>query len=145
MPRLRPATRADLPRIHAVRHGVSENRLLDPNVAPEAEVLWYMDEAIFLVAEDEAGEIQGFACADARNGYVWALFVIEDAHGSGFGTALHDAVLARFAEAGLRQAWLTTGDGTSAMRFYERRGWRVTGRSFRGDMVMVRAVEPPSP
>lgn len=140
MPRLRPARREDLPRIHAVRHGVSENRLLDPSLVSDAEVLWYMDEAYFPVAEDAAGTIQGFACADPRNGYVWALFVIEDAQGRGFGTALHDAVLARFAEAGMRQAWLTTGEGTAAMGFYERRGWRVTGRSFRGDMVMVRGV-----
>jgi len=52
---LRAATRADLPRIHVVRHGTAENRLTDPSLVTDAEVAWYMDKAIFLVSEDEAG------------------------------------------------------------------------------------------
>src|ERR1700749_2077716 len=85
--RLRPATRADLPRIDQVRRGTAENRLLDPSLVSNEEVAWYMDEAIFLVSEDEAG-IQGFACANHQTGYVWALFVIDGAPGQGHGTAL---------------------------------------------------------
>src|SRR6185436_9938562 len=54
-PRLRPANRADLPRVHAIRHGTTENRLSDPSLVTEAEVLWYLDNALFLVSEDEAG------------------------------------------------------------------------------------------
>src|SRR3954447_4682070 len=52
-PRLRPATRADLLRIHEVRHGTAENRLSNPALVTEAEVVWYLEEAIFLVSEDE--------------------------------------------------------------------------------------------
>jgi hypothetical protein len=59
LPRLRQATTLDLPRISEVRHGTAENRLEDPSLVTPAEVDWYLNEAIFLVSEDEAG-IQGF-------------------------------------------------------------------------------------
>ena len=58
LPRLRQATKLDLPRISEVRHGTAENRLEDPSLVTPAEVDWYLNEAIFLVSEDEAG-IQG--------------------------------------------------------------------------------------
>src|SRR4029077_21034286 len=77
-PRLRKATKLDLPRISEVRHGTAENRLEDPSLVTPAEVDWYLNEAIFLVSEDDA-EIQGFACANHQTGYVWALFVIDGA------------------------------------------------------------------
>ncbi len=65
--RLRPATRADLPRIHEVRHGTAENRLTNPALVTDEEVGWYMDEGVFLVSEDEAG-IQGFTCVNLQTG-----------------------------------------------------------------------------
>ena len=137
MIRLRPATRADLPRIHAIRHGTTENRLEDPARVTDAEVAWYMDEAIFLVSEDGRG-IQGFVCANHRTGSVWALFVIEGAQGRGHGTALLDAALARLRWIGHRQAHLATGADTRAARFYRAQGWRPTGTDADGDTVFVR-------
>ena len=80
LPRLRQATTLDLPRISEVRHGTAENRLEDPSLVTPAEVEWYLNEAIFLVSEDDAG-IQGFTCANHQTGYVWALFVIDGAQG----------------------------------------------------------------
>jgi GNAT superfamily N-acetyltransferase len=133
--RLRRATRADLPRIHEVRHGTAENRLDNPALVTDAEVAWYMDEAIFLVSEDEAG-IQGFACANPQTGYVWALFVIDEAHGRGHGTALLNAAIDGLRRAGNRQAFLTTGLGTRAERFYRAKGWRATGVNMNGDVVL---------
>ena len=63
-----------------MRHGTAENRLEDPSLVTPAEVEWYLNEAIFLVSEDDAG-IQGFTCANHQTGYVWALFVIDGAQG----------------------------------------------------------------
>ena len=131
---LRSASRDDLPRIHQVRHGTAGNRLTDPSLVSEEEVAWYMDEAVFLVAEDEQG-VQGFVCANPLTGYVWALFVIDAAHGRGIGTALLAAALERMREAGHRQAFLNTGAGTRAEGFYAARGWRAMGRDLRGEVV----------
>jgi GNAT superfamily N-acetyltransferase len=133
--RLRTTTRADLPRIYEIRHGTAENQLTNPALVTEAEVTWYMNEAIFLVAEDDAG-VQGFACANQQTGYVWALFVIDAAQGRGHGTALLDAVTARLKQAGNRQAFLSTGKGTRAERFYRSKGWHPTGTNIKGEVVL---------
>lgn len=134
-PRLRRAVTTDLPRIHQVRHGTAENRLSDPSLVRDAEVRWYMDEAIFLVSEDIDG-VQGFVCANHQTGYIWALFVIDAAQGLGHGTALLDAALARLREAGHRQAFLSTGRGTKAEGFYKARGWHPTGLNLGGETVL---------
>ena len=133
--RLRPATHADLPRIYDVRHGTAENRLSDPNLVTDAEVAWYMDNAIFLVSEDET-DVQGFTCANHQTGYLWALFVIDEAQGRGHGTALLAAALSRLREAGHRQAFLSTDAGTRAEGFYRLRGWEPTGINMRGEIVL---------
>jgi GNAT superfamily N-acetyltransferase len=134
LPRLRPATNLDLPRIHEVRHGTDENRLEDPSRVTEAEVEWYLNEAIFLVSEDDSG-IQGFVCANHQTGYVWALFVIEAAHGRGHGTALLNEAIERLRRAGHRQAFLTTGKDTKAAAFYRSKGWVRTGLDLRDQAV----------
>src|ERR1700744_2412985 len=130
-PRLRQATKLDLPRISEVRHGTAENRLDDPSLVTPEEVEWYLNEAIFLVSEDEGG-IQGFTCANHQTGYVWALFVIDGAQGRGHGTRLLNEVIERFRRARNRQAFLTTGKATRAAAFYRSRGWVQTGVDQRG-------------
>jgi GNAT superfamily N-acetyltransferase len=134
LPRLRQATKLDLPRISEVRHGTAENRLEDPSLVTPEEVDWYLNEAIFLVSEDEAG-IQGFICANHQTGCVWALFVIDGSQGHGHGTALLNEAIGRFRQAGHRQAFLTTGKETRAAAFYRSRGWTQTGVDRRGAAV----------
>lgn len=136
---LRPATPADLPRIHAIRHGVTENVLSDPSKVSAAEVAWYMDHAVFLVSEAE-GEIAGFACANHQNGLVWALFVDPAHEGRGHGRALLDAALAGLAARGHHQAWLTTSADTRAERFYREHGWRDMGRELGGQVVFLKVL-----
>jgi GNAT superfamily N-acetyltransferase len=133
-PRLRPATKADLQRIHEVRHGTVENSLSDPSLVTAAEVEWYMNEAIFLVSEDEAG-IQGFTCVNHLTGYVWALFVIDGVQGRGHGTVLLNEAMERLRRRGHRQAFLTTGKDTKAAGFYRSKGWQQVGMDMRGEAV----------
>lgn len=139
MPHLRAATRADLSRISMIRHGTAENQLADSTLVTDAEVAWYMDEAIFLVFEDDDG-VQGFVCANHQTGYVWALFVIETAQGHGHGTALLDAALAELQGIGHRQAFLTTDANTRAAAFYRAKGWRFMGQDRQGEAVFVLAL-----
>lgn len=136
---LRPATPADLPRIHQIRHGVTENVLSDPSRVTAAEVAWYMEQAVFLVSE-AGGEVVGFACANHLSGLIWALFIDAGHEGKGHGRALLDAALARLAAAGHREAWLTTGAETRAERFYRAHGWRDMGRERDGQIVFVKAL-----
>lgn len=131
---VRPAIRADLPRIHKIRHGTAENCLINPSLVTDAEVAWYMDVGIFLVSEDET-EVQGFTCMNHHTGYVWALFVIDAAQGRGHGTLLLNAGLSRLRDAGNRQAFLTTGSGTKAEGFYQAMGWLPMGTNVNGETV----------
>lgn len=136
---IRAATQADLPRIHEVRHGTTENRLADPSRTTDAEVSWYLTEAVFLVSED-AGGIQGFVCANHQIGLVWALFVIDAAQGKGHGTALLDAALSRLREAGHRQAFLMTDGASGAAAFYRAKGWVLRGQDLLGEAVFTYAL-----
>lgn len=137
---IRPALAEDQPRVSAIRMGVRENILSDPSKVTQAEVDWYRDNAIFLVAE-VAGEVVGFTCANHQTGLIWALFMDAAHEGRGIGRALLDAALARLAEAGHAQAWLTTDAGTRAERFYLRHGWQDMGRGQDGLIVFVRALD----
>ena len=133
-PRLRAATPADLPRIYDVRGGTAENQLTDPSLVTDTEVAWYMHHAIFLVSEDDSA-VQGFTCVNHQTGYVWALFVIDSAHGQGHGTALLTAAMAHLRAAGHRQAFLCTDDNTRAASFYRAQGWQKTGVNMAGETV----------
>jgi ribosomal protein S18 acetylase RimI-like enzyme len=58
--------------------------------------------------------VQGFTCANHQTAYVWTLFVIDEAQGRGHGTALLNAATAPLKQAGHRQAFLSTEQGTRA-------------------------------
>jgi GNAT superfamily N-acetyltransferase len=141
---IRKATRADFPRIHAIRMAVRENVLSDPSLVTAEEVEWYREHAIFLVcecvADDGSRDIAGFACANHQTGLVWALFVDPEQEGRGHGRALLDATLAQLKAGGHNQAWLNTGAQTRAERFYRRHGWREMGRSRDGQIVFIRSL-----
>ena len=136
---IRKAVAADEPRIRTIRMGVRENILSDPSKVTDEDVAWYREQAIFLVAE-EAGEIAGFACANHQTGLIWALFIDPAQEGRGHGRSLLDAALAGLKAAGHAQAWLETGGGTRAERFYVRHGWRDMGRGLDGQIVFTRLL-----
>lgn len=137
---IRRARAEDQPRISAIRMGVSENVLSDPSKVTQAEVDWYRENGIFLVAEI-SGEVVGFTCANHQSGLIWALFMDAAHEGRGIGRAMLDAALRGLAEAGHAQAWLTTGAGTRAERFYVRHGWRDMGRGQDGLIVFIKALD----
>jgi len=63
----------------------------------------------------------------------------------GVGTALLRAVRAAAADAGCRRLWLvTTNDNTSALRFYQRRGWVIAGVHV-GGIEASRRLKPSIP
>jgi len=124
--RIRPATAADVPAMHAVRRAVRENRLSDPGRVTEASYLPYVADGSAWVAETDAG-VAGFAAVDLPAESVWALFVSPGAEGAGIGRALHGVVLDRARRAGLCRLRLGTEAGTRAERFYLEAGWTRDG------------------
>lgn len=65
--------------------------------------------------------------------------------GRGAGTALLAAVMERACAAGCRRLWLiTTDDNTHALRFYQRRGFRLAAL-YRGAVTTARLLKPAIP
>ncbi len=88
---------------------------------------------------EEGGRIVGFSLADACDGSIFALFVLPAYERRGHGTCLHDAAVAWLRSQGRGVISLTTGMRSSAVAFYEHRGWRKAEVLPSGDFRMVHA------
>ena len=132
----RPTTPADVPRIMQIRFAVTENRLSDPNKVTAQLCCDYLDALGRGWVCEAAGEIIGFSYA-AKDGSIWALFVLPEYEGRGAGAQLlAKAVEWLFAE-GHQEIWLSTGINTRAERFYAAQGWQ-RGETKAGDEVVFR-------
>jgi GNAT superfamily N-acetyltransferase len=135
---LREATAADLPGISRVRTSVRENlatveQLRARGITNESVAASFLEASKGWVAERD-GEIVAFSIADRATRSIFALFVLPEWEGRGLGTRLLDLATGWLAENGATAAWLTTGPGTRAAVFYERRGWVRTGPAEHGDV-----------
>jgi len=92
---------------------VSRGRLLDATVLPG------------FVAEGD-GEPAGLLTYRVDGGDCEVVTINAFLRGAGAGTALMEAVAAAARDAGCRRVWLiTTNDNLRALRFYQRRGFRL--------------------
>jgi GNAT superfamily N-acetyltransferase len=94
-----------------------------------------------LVAEDGAGRFAGALTWRADGDALEVVSIAAVAPGQGTGTALLNAAQGR----PVRRMWLvTTNDNLRALRFYQRRGMRITAVD-RGAVDRARAVKPEIP
>jgi GNAT superfamily N-acetyltransferase len=135
---VREAIAEDLPAISRVRTSVHENHLSVEQLR-ERGITNGSIAASFLA--DSKGwvavrgqDIVAFAIADRAERSIFALFVLPDYEGQGLGSRLLDMALQWLRRNGITLVWLTTGAGTKAAGFYERRGWIATGRATHGDV-----------
>lgn len=135
---IRTATRTDLPRISEIRMAVRENVLSRPEKITDT-VDHLIDRGGFWVFEDSAG-IHGFSSSDPRDGSIFALFMDPASEGRGIARLLLAAACRHLSAAGHAKAWLTTGTGTRAERFYRRQGWTQTGRTDDGQIIFEKAL-----
>jgi ribosomal protein S18 acetylase RimI-like enzyme len=92
---------------------VSRGRLLDATVLPG------------FVAEED-GEAAGLLTYRIDGGDCEVVTINAFPKGAGAGTALIEAVAGAARDAGCRRVWLiTTNDNLRALRFYQRRGFRL--------------------
>lgn len=121
-----------------MRTSVVENALtiaqLEERGITEASVAasFLLDSKGWVALQGE--EIVAFSIADRAAQSIFALFVLPAYEGRGIGSALLDSALRWLWDNGAERVWLTTGPGTKAVRFYEKRGWTFTGDGPRGDL-----------
>jgi len=123
---LRQATMADADSIWRIRYAVSENTLAPGRISNEDLRRELEDTGRGWVIEVN-GAVEAFAIGNAQTGNIWALFVLPASQGQGYGSKLHDAMVAWLREQRAPALWLTTGLVTRASGFYERRGWKRVG------------------
>jgi len=130
---LRQATRDDIAEISRVRYAVRENTLR-PGVISDEDVRREIEDTGRGWVIESQGQVVAFAIGNATDGNIWALFVDPDAECQGHGSRLHAEMVKWLWSQGLRTLWLTTGPGTRAHGFYERRGWQTVGRTGKGEL-----------
>lgn len=128
---IREGRPADMDQITHVRTSVKENHLSIEGMA----ALGITREGVIAdmlaghygcwVAEDR-GTIVAFSMADRRDGSIFALFTLPGKEGRGLGSGLLAEAENWLAARGIEEAWLSTGRGTVAEKFYARRGWIAT-------------------
>ena len=128
--RLREATAADVPAMFHVRTSVKENHLSESQltqlgITRQSVVAW-LTEGIAGWVVEEGGQVVGFSLADSRKASIFALFVLPTHEHRGHGTRLLAAAVSWLRESGSGTISLNTGMQSSAVSFYERRGWRKT-------------------
>ncbi|MDR0260898.1 MAG: GNAT family N-acetyltransferase [Comamonas sp.] len=127
MPSVRASTPQDLPAItriyaHHVLHGTGSFETEAPS---EAEMTRRRDEVLsrqlpYLVAEDDDGQILGFAYANwfkARPAYRFSaedsIYVADGQHGRGLGRLLMNALIEHCEAAGVRKLIAVIGDSNN--------------------------------
>jgi GNAT superfamily N-acetyltransferase len=83
---------------------------------------------------EQDGEVVGFSIADANTRSIWALFVLEEHEGCGFGRALLTAAVDWLWGEGVDRIWLDTDPKSRAEGFYRRMGWEATATTAKGEI-----------
>jgi ribosomal protein S18 acetylase RimI-like enzyme len=138
MPNLRPASASDLETlltiqresaVDAYAHVYPPEHYPFPNDAIRevwAEALADPEVEVYIAEVD--GSPAG--AVSVGNGYLSTLYVLPEYQRRGVGSALHELALERLRAQGAREARLwTLRENDSGRRFYERRGWAVTGET----------------
>jgi GNAT superfamily N-acetyltransferase len=112
---------------------VRENRLVS-TVISETDIQAAIEQHGRGWVVEIDGVIVAFAIGNATSGNIWALFVDPDHERRGHGRQLHDRMLDWLWAQGLKQLWLTTEPDTRAQRFYEAAGWKLAGKTAKGEM-----------
>ena len=134
----REATVEDIPEIFEVRVKVRENlltlvELRNMGITQESVAKSFQFDCKGWVAECD-NRIIGFSIANKRTRSVWALFVLPDYEGRGYGRGLLELTMNWLWEQGLDKIWLETGPDphSRANGFYKYLGWEKKETTLHG-------------
>ncbi|HEX5015861.1 MAG TPA: GNAT family N-acetyltransferase [Candidatus Limnocylindrales bacterium] len=114
-------------------------------VARRGAVLWPLDHPM-LIAQTDDGRPAGVLTYIPAEGECEVLTLHAVDQWQGAGTALIAAIRAMAADRGWRRVWLvTTNDNVDALRFYQRRGFRLTALRPGAIDAARRSVKPEIP
>lgn len=123
----RPATRADIPAMSAIRVAVQENRLNNPSRVTTQMYEDYLHRLgrgwVCELAGEAGGEIIAFSYAAAEDASIWALFTQPGREGLGAGKRLLQLAVDWLFSLGHARVLLGTEANTRADRFYAAQGW----------------------
>ncbi len=137
----REAVIPDIPGIQLVRNAVTENRLSDPSLVPDADVADYITRRGRGWVCESGERICGFSIVSVIDHNVWALFVQPGFEGRGIGRELHDRMMEWYFTQTDADIWLGTAPGTRAEQFYRRAGWRENGTHGKGEIRFEMTAE----
>lgn len=99
--------------------------------------------AFIALVDDEPSGLASYAFDDQGDCELVSLH--SSIEGSGAGSQLVEAVLQAAREKGSRRVWLiTTNDNTDALRWYQKRGFRLSAL-YRDAVTRARAIKPEIP
>jgi GNAT superfamily N-acetyltransferase len=133
-PLIRPVQAQDIDRIFLIRTSVKENHMSMADlerrgIAPEAVWTELASGELGGWVSEENGTVVAFSMARNSDASIFALFTLPGHEGRGHGTALLERAENWLREQGHAEAWLSSGEDTTASCFYARRGWLEAGRS----------------
>ena len=141
---VRRANEADIASMHRIRLAVRENALSAPSRMGEDDYLPFLKTRGRTWVAEARGRVAGFAALDFDSASLWALFVDPGMEARGVGSRLLDLVETYARRVGLARIGLSTGPGTRAEKFYERRGWRRCGLDGSGEIVFELKLATPN-
>ena len=139
--KFREATVEDIQQIQVVRKAVKENRLSNPALVSDADVVEYITKRGKGWICEIDGTIVGFAIADLVDHNIWALFVDPGFENKGIGKQLHRLMMDWYFEQTHEKVWLSTSPGTRAETFYRRQGWTEDGVYGKGETKFIMTKE----
>ena len=121
-------------RLAVQENALSEARLRELGITPESVQAGMLEGRLKGWVVEQAGEVVGFSFADSSTDSIWALFVLPEHEGRGFGQWMLNQAVAWLRERGARRIWLETSPGTRAAQFYRDLGWREVETTASGDL-----------
>ena len=137
---IRPATRADLPALLAIRDAAGAERLSDPRKATEKLLGQLIVSAAVSVWQEDMQPVAGFVAVETGAGMIEALLVAPGRQGRGIGRALLAAACEVLRTAGHTTATIALQPGTAAERHYRRAGWLDPGTGGANELILQKSL-----